>query len=733
MTVKNLCNISIGSIALLLVIAVVMFSLLLTLRGQVNAVQQEGDAKVAVSNELLNTNNHLIRLMRRYIASGNVSYFNEYKAALEDLDNQLNTLRGFSLSDNERRLLTTLEGLLVTLEAIETRAIETFESGDYPAALAIISSEEYVRTDIALVEAVLAMINEISTRYGEDIAGRQSTINLILVGIGTSAVVFLTFFIILQIMQRRIVLKPIGRLVDLISDVSHGNININMDRSLVTNNEIGRLVGDTYALIDAIKMIVNDLSVINKEININGDFEYRMDANKYEGSYREVIQTVNHTIDGINADLMEVLRAITEIGEGGNGKIKRMPGKKIIISERFDKFENILGSFVSNTMSLAKDAAEGNLNASIDTSIYSGNWLELAKSLNSIVKAVDEPLAEIKNSLDDMARGDFESKMRGNYQGVFDDVKRALHATEATTLSYINEIAQVLNAISRGDLTVSVNQNYVGSYSPIKVALTSILESLNKTMNEINGSADQVLAGASQISKSSMILADGTSKQASAIEELTATIETINEKTKQNTDNANAANELAKVSTDNANSGNATMQTMTASMNSIQESSMGISKIIKSIEDIAFQTNLLALNAAVEAARAGEHGKGFAVVAEEVRSLAARSQASAQDTTALIADSGQKVSHGMDAAKVTADSLGTIVDDIRRISEIISQISIMSQGQADSISQINTGINEISRVVQDNASTSQETASASEELNSQAEVLKHLVSFFKLR
>jgi methyl-accepting chemotaxis protein len=526
-------------------------------------------------------------------------------------------------------------------------------------------------------------------------------------------------------------LSRIGRLV---SEVSGGQLNVNMDYSTVTGDEIGILTGNVYSLVSVIKNMVEDLSQLTKEIEINGDIDFRIDDGRYYGSYREMVVGINSFADSYIGEIVGLLDAMGELGNGNfDLKMPQKPGKKIVLNQHFDALIANINSIHTEIASLARSVAAGKLNEKANVSKYQGGWKELLNDLNMLVDAVAAPLSEIETALNEMAKGNFDAPIIGNYEGEFDNVKRAVNITEETTLSYVNEITETLTAMAGGDLTLTIRRDYIGSYAPIKQALTSILSSLNRSMSEIEMSAEMVLTGARQISESANHLAQGASRQASSVEELTASIETINDKTRLNSENAIKANDFSQKTSEDARGSNEEMKSMVVSMEGIKQSSSNISKIIKTIEDIAFQTNLLALNAAVEAARAGEHGKGFAVVAEEVRSLAARSQQAARETTEFIEDSIHRVDNGMAAATGTASSLEKIVEDVYEVSDYLSQIANMSQEQAESIAHISIGINEISTVVQDTSATSQECAASSEELNSQAETLKQLVSFFKIK
>ncbi|MCL2564417.1 MAG: methyl-accepting chemotaxis protein [Defluviitaleaceae bacterium] len=567
----------------------------------------------------------------------------------------------------------------------------------------------------------------------DEIFRERNIVVFTLIGIGSAGVaaaIAIMLFIIGRLMQ------PIKRLVDLVTNISQGKLNVNIDKSNIPNDEIGVLTHDIVGLIDIIKAIMDDLSKAYHEYMKVGDMHYTIDDSKYQNSFKEVIELINALLTQNTKDIESMAIALDKIKEGdfeANVVIEDWPGEWAILPQTMNGLCANLKSVHAEIAGMIHAAATlGDLHYRIDESKYAGGWREIMVGLDEIAEAVDLPVVEIRDIMDNLSRGDFSAKVVGDYNGDFLQMKNAVNNTIETLSLYIDEITRDLAAMSGGDLTTVITNEYVGSFGPIKESLNNITVSLNKTMSEISSASDQVLTGAKQISMSAQELANGAQEQASSVQELNATIDVINQQTRQNADNAVEASDLSNKSTVNAQEGNEAMKRMLKAMTQIKESSSDISNIIKVIQDIAFQTNLLALNASVEAARAGEHGKGFAVVADEVRTLAGRSQEAATQTTELIQDSINRVEAGSSIAGTTAETLDAIVISAGEVLDVIGSISTASKEQAEAIGQVSEGLSQISNVVQNNSAVSEETAAASEELNSQAELLRQLVSYFKL-
>ncbi len=297
-------------------------------------------------------------------------------------------------------------------------------------------------------------------------------------------------------------------------------------------------------------------------------------------------------------------------------------------------------------------------------------------------------------------------------------------------IEYQREKAEIAREIASKNLEIDVStaseQDVLGN------AFRDMVEALNDLLGQTKDSVDQVSAGASQVSQASQELSQGATEQASSLEEVSSSVTEINSQSRQNADHAAEASKLAKEAQQNAEEGNTKMEELKGLIAKIAGSSEETKKVVKVIDDIAFQINLLALNANVEAARAGKYGRGFAVVAEEVRNLASRSAEAVQETTGIVEESVRNMESGTEASEVTAQQLDAIVTGARRVTEYLDDIAAASSEQADAISQVTEGLDQIDQVTQANTASSEESASAAEELASQAEQLRALVAEYRI-
>jgi methyl-accepting chemotaxis protein len=355
--------------------------------------------------------------------------------------------------------------------------------------------------------------------------------------------------------------------------------------------------------------------------------------------------------------------------------------------------------------------------------------------LSLFIKKMTKPIKYITDVTNKLAEGelDVDINIKSNDEiGVLATSIGSLTDRLKTYITYINESVDVLNDVAEGNLAVNLENEYQGEFTKLKDALLHVSGTLKSTIGGIKESAESINMNSEQVSTGAQTLAQGTTEQASAIEELSAEINEIYTTIVNNAEHAENAGRKALEASREVEVGNEHMRDMLFAMDEISESSSEIGKIIKVIDDIAFQTNILALNAAVEAARAGAAGKGFAVVAEEVRNLAGKSAEAAKQTTALIENSINAINKGTLQADEAGKSLAGIVNKTSETNDLINEIVKASSQQTVSVNQIRSGIEQISSVVQENAATAEASAANSEELSGQVEVLNELVNKFKL-
>ena len=291
---------------------------------------------------------------------------------------------------------------------------------------------------------------------------------------------------------------------------------------------------------------------------------------------------------------------------------------------------------------------------------------------------------------------------------------------------------EVANTVAAGDLTSRIEVTTRDETGQLLQALRTMNASLARTVGTVRVGTDTIAVAAGQVAVGSQDLSSRTEQQASALEEAASSMEELTSTVRQNADNARQANGLAAAASSVAVRGGAVIEQVVGTMDAINASSARINDIIGVIDGIAFQTNILALNAAVEAARAGEQGRGFAVVASEVRNLAQRSAAAAREIKTLIGDSSGKVADGSRLVAEAGATMAEIVDSVRRVTDIMGEISAASLEQTEGIEQINQAVAQMDEGTQQNAALVEETAAAAAAMREQSTRLAQAVSVFRI-
>ena len=354
-------------------------------------------------------------------------------------------------------------------------------------------------------------------------------------------------------------------------------------------------------------------------------------------------------------------------------------------------------------------------------------------------KNVYKPLNQIENLAVSLANGEIgiqnPDAVKLNFKSN-DEMGRAARAFAGTVDSlknYIGEISELLKHISEGDLTRFPQQDYKGDFVNIRNALQNIVLSLNETFANINRSAEIIAENTQSVAKGAAVLSQNSAAQASAAEELTATVQEVAVNlTQKSAENTATVKSIVEGFLLDVQNGKEYINQLIELFNQINQISDEMRKVNNAVSNISFQTDILALNAAVEAARAGAAGKGFAVVAEEVRSLANLSSNAARQTEHLLESTLKLLQRGTETANSTSMAFDKIFENSRQSVGVISEIEQITQSQAAAVDQITKGMEQISDAIQNNAAIAEENAAASQEMASQAQFLKELVGQVKL-
>ena len=340
-------------------------------------------------------------------------------------------------------------------------------------------------------------------------------------------------------------------------------------------------------------------------------------------------------------------------------------------------------------------------------------------------------MQEVDSVVESAHNGDLHSRVnlqdkKGVYLGLSKKVNGLLDVTE----DFVAEISEFLSAIADGNLSKNIDKEYGGSFANVKRDGNRSVGKLLEVVTSIRSVAGTVDTAAREINTGNLDLSQRTEQAAASLQETSSSMEEMTASVAQNADNSKQAKQLALAAREQAEKGGEVVGEAVNAMTGINESSLKIADIIGVIDDIAFQTNLLALNASVEAARAGEQGRGFAVVASEVRNLAGRSATAAKEIKELIEDSVNRVKNGAELVNESGKTLEGIVTQVKKVTDIVSEISAASQEQSEGITHVNNAISQLDNATQQNAALVEEASAASQSTTDQAANLIRLIGFF---
>jgi methyl-accepting chemotaxis protein len=631
------------------------------------------------------------------------------------------------LTPEEKKLFEDYQAKRKFYQDVRKKTQQLIEEGKYAEANASMVKE----TSPAFIESrdavrkLLELQISIGKEEHEKALQAYATTRNISIGAITLGILLAAF---LGVMLIRNLSNALAQAVSVADKIAAGDLSSQI--TITSNDEMGKLLAAMQRMSAAIQGLTTDTMQMSQAVDV-GQLTVRADAAKHSGDFRKIIEGVNTTVgrlvgflDTMPMPVMVIdneykVQYMNQVGAKVGGKTPT----EVLGSMCYDHFRT---ADCRTEKCACNRAMRDGTPTNSETDAHPG-------SLNLDISYTGIPL---RNP---------QGQTVGAFEFVVDQTVIKTAARKAQKVADYQKVENMklidsLGKLAEGDLTVSLisasadgdTQQAKEIYDDLAHALNSTVTNLKELVGQIKGATDTINTASKEIAAGNNDLSQRTEEQASSLEETASSMEELTSTVKQNTENAKQANQLAISASDVAGKGGAVVGQVVTTMDSINESSRKIVEIISVIDGIAFQTNILALNAAVEAARAGEQGRGFAVVAGEVRNLAQRSAAAAKEIKTLIGNSVEKVEGGSKLVAQAGQTMEEIVTSIKRVTDIMSEITAATVEQSQGIEQVNTAITQMDEVTQQNAALVEEAAAAAESLEEQAQNLSTSVSVFKI-
>ena len=538
----------------------------------------------------------------------------------------------------------------------------------------------------ATADAVAALLQQNLDDLDAAVARQEAGYVSNLWAIGMLLVVALLIATAAALLITRSIVRPLAEVMATANAVARGDLDRPI--SVSERSELGALADSMRQMVGTLNRYVGAQRDM-KSAHDAGAIGHRLAADEFPGAYGAMAAGVNDLVASHIALNREVVDTVARYASGDLSRdIERLPGEKARITEAID----------------------------------------------AVKRSMLDSNAEVRRVVEAAVAGDFAQRGDAErfefaYRELIEQLNRLMAATDAS----LTEVGSLLAAVAEGDLTRQADTSLPGQFGKLAADANGTVHKLAEVVAQIRSGSDAINSAASEIAAGNDDLSRRTEQQAAALEETASSMEELTSTVRQTADNARQANQLAIGAVDVASRGGEVVGKVVETMSAITESSNRIGDIIGVIDGIAFQTNILALNAAVEAARAGEQGRGFAVVAAEVRSLAQRSAGAAKEIKQLITDSTDKVRHGNELVGQAGKTMGEIVTSIKRVTDIIADISAASQEQSAGIEQINQAITQMDEGTQQNAALVEEATAAARSMEQQAGQLVQTVAVFRMQ
>lgn len=609
------------------------------------------------------------------------------------------------------------EGLLPASNALHNR--------DFGEAKRILESKVlplYVPVGKLVNELIEIQLEDGKSLYNEAVVRYTYSRNLVFATLAVGLLMALIFGLILM----RSILNPLHRAVGYFGKLSEGRYDNNIE--IDNHDEIGKVLDALQSMQVKLGFEVNEARrVANESLRIQIALDNVATSVMIADNDRNIIymnRSVDEMFKNAEKDIRKDLPNFTQATLRGTNidSFHKNPAHQKQLLATFTSTWRTQIVIGGRTFSLAANPV---LNAKGDRLGSVVEWNDRTAEV-----ATEKEVADI---VEGAVLGDFSRRMdMEGKTGFFKQLGEGMNKLTATSEVGLNEVVRMLSALAKGDLTDKITNEYHGTFGQLKDDSNATVENLKEIIGQVKEATDTINTASKEIAAGNTDLSQRTEEQASSLEETAASMEELTSTVKQNAENAKQANQLAKGASEIAIKGGEVVGQVVGTMSSINDSSRKIVDIISVIDGIAFQTNILALNAAVEAARAGEQGRGFAVVAAEVRNLAQRSAAAAKEIKTLIGDSVDKVEVGTKLVDEAGKTMEEIVNAVKRVTDIMSEISAASLEQSSGIEQVNQAITQMDEVTQQNAALVEEAAAAAESMEEQAQTLAQAVAIFKL-